>query len=94
MSSEYAAKLEDAAFALEQAMNLMQIFFEFTQDEGYISENDSFEDVKNKSVAFIERHPVYETVLTSAFDIVKDQKDRINKISDELYTMNKKEKAA
>lgn len=94
MLFENATDLEDTVVKLERAENLMQMFFEYTEDESSIPENTPLEEAKQTALIFTTRFSMFSALIETVFDIVHSEKANIEKISNELLEMNRKGKAA
>lgn len=94
MLFENATDLEDTVVKLERAENLMQMFFEYTEDESSIPENINLEEAKQTALIFTTRFSMFSALIEAVFDIVHSEKANIEKISNELLKMNKKENVA
>ena len=94
MLFENATDLEDTVVKLERAENLMQMFFEYTEDESSIPENINLEEAKQTALIFTTRFSMFSALIETVFDIVHSEKANIEKISNELLEMSKKEKTA
>ena len=86
--------LEDTAVKLERAENLTQMFFEYTEDESFIPQNTTLEEAKQIALTFTTRFSMFSALIETVFDIVHSEKANIEKISNELLEMSKKEKTA
>lgn len=93
MLFDTATRLNEATENLERAENLINIFIEYAESEGRISDNMPFEERKTRALVFAERYQMFETLIYSVFDIIKNEEKAIAEISDELFKMSKKEKA-
>ena len=72
--------LEDFVINLEQAEHLLNVYFEFIDDECPAIEN---KDVKKESLAavvYASRTEMFKAVLTSCFDIVKHSRTELSKL--------------
>lgn len=85
-----ATRLDEATENLKRAKDLINIFIEYTGSEGFFSDNMPFEERKTRALVFAERHSMFEALIYSAFDIIKNEEKAIDKISDELFEMSKK----
>ena len=94
MLFENATDLEDTVVKLERAENLMQMFFEYTEDESSIPENINLEEAKQTALIFTTRFSMFSALIEAVFDIVHSEKSNIEKISNELLEMSKKENVA
>lgn len=94
MLFENATDLEDTLVKLERAENLMQMFFECTEDESVIPQNATLEEAKQTALIFTTRFSMLSALIETVFDIVHSEKANIEKISNELLEMSKKEKTA
>ena len=94
MLFENSTDLEDTVVKLERAENLMQMFFEYTENESSIPENINLEEAKQTALIFTTRFSMFSALIEAVFDIVHSEKANIEKISNELLKMNKKENVA
>ena len=94
MLFENSTDLEDTVVKLERAENLMQMFFEYTENESSIPENINLEEAKQTALIFTTRFSMFSALIETVFDIVHSEKANIEKISNELLEMSKKEKTA
>ena len=94
MLFEKSTDLEDTVVKLDRAENLMQMFFECTEDESVIPQNTPLEEAKQIALIFTTRFSMFNALIETVFDIVHSEKANIEKISNELLKMNKKENVA
>ena len=88
-----SADLEDTTANLERAEKLMQIFFEHTSEESFIPSDATLEDAKQIAFTFTTRFSMFDALIVAVFDIIRSEKEKVQKISDELLKMNGKGKA-
>ena len=94
MLFEKSTDLEDTVVKLDRAENLMQMFFEHTEEESFIPQNTTLEEAKQTALIFTTRFSMFSALIETVFDIVHSEKANIKKISNELLEMSKKEKTA
>lgn len=86
--------LEDTVVKLDRAENLMQMFFEHTEEESFIPQKTTLEEAKQIAFTFTTRFSMFNALIEAVFDIVHSEKSNIEKISNELLEMSKKENVA
>ncbi len=94
MLFEKSTDLEDTVVKLDRAENLMQMFFEHTEEESFISQNTTLEEAKQIAFTFTTRFSMFNALIEAVFDIVHSEKSNIEKISNELLEMSQKENVA
>lgn len=88
-----SADLEDTTANLERAENLMQIFFEHTSKESFTPSDVTFEEAKQIAFVFTTRFSMFDALIVAVFDIIHSEKEKVQRISNELLEMNGKGKA-
>lgn len=88
-----SADLEDTTANLERAEKLMQIFFEHTSEESFIPSDVTLEDAKQIAFTFTTRFSMFDALIVAVFDIIHSEKEKVQRISNELLEMNGKGKA-
>lgn len=89
-----SADLEDTTVNLERAEKLIRIFSEYTSEESFIPNDATLEDAKQIAFTFTTRFSMFDALIVAVFDIIHSEKEKIQKISDELLEMSREEKTA
>ncbi len=85
MISNNVVELEVITADLERAENLLQIFSEITESEAAQMNSATFDEQKGMALLFLQRHSILKSLITSALDIIQTERDKIDKITTEIY---------
>lgn len=77
-------EIESMYFNTEKAVNILKIFSEFVEDEGLVQPSDD-EDKKIGCVCFVNRLPMFFSLLEEAIEKNQALKDKLDEINTKLF---------
>lgn len=83
---ERASKLDDVVIELEEAINLLSIYSEHADEETQCYQKLSFEKRQELAMCYVNRLPMLDALLYSAWKKISAQKEIIEQISESFYS--------